>query len=153
MMRLLCAAAALLGIALSGCSHAPSLYTDSMAMKETRQEYVRNNPGGTFNDFILKGELAKGMDMNEVEAAWGLPDKRRDLEDESMEQWIYAAMDDVSNRVVVYSLAFQNRSLIHWDIHETVVTGKGIKPDLDNIPVYSPTGDDRANRDSAPIKK
>lgn len=154
MTRMHCAAVlTALGALMVCCSHAPQLHEGSESMRQSRMEYVQNNPGGKYNDYIMKGELAKGMGVPEVEASWGLPDKQRELDGTKLEQWIYADLDDVSGRLVVYSLAFTDRVLVYWEIHENLVTADGARPDLEKVPTFTPSDLDRMGGDAAPIKK
>lgn len=140
-------------VAAASCAHAPQLYDNSKAMQEERLAYVESHPGGEFNDHILKGEIAKGMNEAAVIASWGMPEIRKEVESGLYEQWVYADKDTVSQRWTIFSLAFQDNTLMQWVITENVITGQGIRPELDKVPTFTPTDLDRENVDMAPIKK
>jgi hypothetical protein len=137
----------------ASCAHAPQLYQDSKVLQEERLAYVQSHPDGQYNSYIMNGEIAKGMNEGAVTASWGSPEIRRDVEKSQYEQWIYTSKDEVSGRWTIFSLAFQENVLVHWVITEDVITGQGVRPELEKTPVFSPADFDRENVDRAPIKK
>ena len=66
----------LLGFAIVSCSHAPKVLNETDTVLQIREDYLRANPNGPFNERIARGEVEKGMNFLEVLAAWGLPDTR-----------------------------------------------------------------------------
>jgi hypothetical protein len=144
---------ALAVVMAASCAHAPQLYDNSKAMEQERNAYIKDHPDGKFNDYIAKGEIAKGMDQGAVIASWGSPGNTREIDSGRYEQWVYATKDSVSQRWTIFSLAFDNDLLTRWTITENVITGEGIQPALDKVPVFSPSDFDRENVDQAPIKK
>lgn len=109
---------------LASCAHAPRAPRDSESLHAIRTQYLAEHPDGRYNDQISRGELAKGMNVIEVLASWGLPEDRREEPQLAREVWRYATRDGLDTDVTVYELIFEHRRLNDW-VTERHVTGAG----------------------------
>ena len=134
------------------CAHSPKLYVDTKSMDQARSEYVQNHPAGKYNKIIMEGQIAKGMNFDEVTAAWGVPNVRREVEGTNFEHWIYAEKDEDTGLWGIFNLAFREGSLVYWETNEGISMSEGEQPDLTKIPTLSPESIDTTS-DLAPIKK
>jgi len=122
-------------------------------MDQARSEYVQNHPAGKYNQTIMQGKVAKGMNFDEVTASWGVPNVRREITGTNYEHWIYAEKDEDTGLWGIFNLAFENGSLVYWETNEGIAMSEGETPDLNQIPTLSPETIETTNEDLAPIKK
>jgi hypothetical protein len=106
----------LLGMVLSSCANTPRSLDESDAVLKLRKDYLRSNPAGKFNGRIEKGEIVRGMNFMEVLASWGVPQCRRSLPEKEIESWIYIGKDEESKDWQQYTLMFEKRVLVQWDV-------------------------------------
>ena len=121
----------LLGVAVlltSSCAHAPRTSKDPRALSSIRTQYLADHPDGKFNKLIIKGEIAKGMNVLEVLAAWGLP-ARREL-DNGFEHWTYKQRDAYNNDSIKYELHFERRVLSEWDVTRVVASSGRVQESI-----------------------
>jgi hypothetical protein len=106
------------------CSHNPRKIsgTESDYLLQLRQEYLAANPDGAYNEYIKRGEVVKGMDLLEVLAAWGHPE-RRTKESSLTEHWIYREVDEDSKDWVLYTFTFRRNVLAEWDLMRHFAAG------------------------------
>ncbi len=103
-------------IVLLGCSGVSMIERENLTRPEAREEFVVNNPGGSYNEFIRNGEIVKGMDIYEVMASWGLPNVYLVSNSEPLEHWIYYVQNEDSRSILIYTLTFDDDCLHEWDI-------------------------------------
>ena len=111
-----------LTIVWTGCTHVPRAPKETDVLLSMRDQYLQDHPNGPHNDRIRKGELEKGMNVLEVLASWGLPDRR--VWSSRSEIWTYAVTDEVSRDALRYTLVFDERVLRRWDL-DRVTVGMG----------------------------
>lgn len=122
--HLIASAAVLL---LSACAHAPRAPEPSPALQSIRDKYLAENPDGTFNEQIRRGEIGKGMSMTEVMASWGAPvDRRADENHLAEESWFYVDRDPYSHDFMMYEIAFESRTVQRWYIMRGTVASGGV---------------------------
>ncbi len=97
----------------AGCASAPPARTETRAIAEIRDDYMKEFPEGPHNDHIRRGEVVKGMTLYEVLASWGIPDRRL-VSDSGRERWVYVLLDDLSMDWVCYEYDFRNNALVEW---------------------------------------
>lgn len=119
--------ALVVGMATS-CAHVPRMTNQDPERNSIRDEYLRDNPNGAFNQHIVRGEVVKGMSIIDVLAAWGMPEKRMWDGPTNKESWVYASRDEYSHDYLVYELIFENRKLSHWSINRGTVASGGVIP-------------------------
>jgi hypothetical protein len=112
---------AILAVALAigmtaSCAHAPRLPTESSESLQRRTQYLQDHPNGLHNSAIMRGEVEKGMDIAEVIAVWGVPDRRIAKKSAREERWTYTARDEHSGDYISYELVFAERVLQRWFI-------------------------------------
>ena len=118
----------LVGLAIAmtaSCAHVPRMSIEDQETTNLRATYLRDHPNGPHNDRIIKGEVARGMDVTEVLASWGVPERRIGKRSNKEEYWIYTARDEYSQNYVVYELVFVDRTLSRW-IFDRGNTGSGV---------------------------
>ena len=106
----------LLGFTIVSCSHAPKVLNETDTVLQIREDYLRANPNGPFNERIARGEVEKGMNFLEVLAAWGLPDTRGLSQDRKFEYWMYFSQDDLSMDWTQYRFVFEKSALADWEL-------------------------------------
>lgn len=106
----------LLGILLPSCASAPNALNETITVIELRQDYLRENPEGEYNQFIGRGQVIKGMKFKEVMASWGLPESRRLSRNREFEYWTFYGKDADSGNWMRYTLVFQKNTLTNWDV-------------------------------------
>ncbi len=88
---------------------------DLADLADLRTEYIARHPDSPYRDHISRGEIVRGMDVQGVVAAWGLPAKRvQDGVD--YERWLYVDTADIANEPVGYALSFQKQVLKSWNV-------------------------------------
>jgi hypothetical protein len=87
-----------------------------------REEYFASNPDGQYNENIRNGEVVRGMDFLEVLASWGHPAERK-KDSQTMEEWTYREIDEVSKDWVEYTFMFRQSILEDWSIARHVAKG------------------------------
>ncbi|MDH3216033.1 MAG: DUF2845 domain-containing protein [Candidatus Krumholzibacteria bacterium] len=115
----------------TSCAHTPRLPQDNPEVTSVRDHYLRTHPDGVYNQHIMKGEVARGMNVIEVLASWGLPERR--LFDDatqsvSTESWIYSMRDEFSRDRFTYQLVFEDRVLLRWTLDKGTAAGGGLWP-------------------------
>jgi hypothetical protein len=137
---------------VASCAHSPRSYKDSEAIKQIRLEYIRSNPEGQYNDYILKGEVVKGMGFMGVLASWGLPNVRQISEGSLHEYWTYVTEDKAAGMWTMYELMFKDQTLVSWVVDKNIVGEGGIRPDYYKMPVSIGQSTIQGSG-NAPIKK
>lgn len=106
----------------AGCATAPPARTETPAIAELRDDYMKEFPDGPHNDHIRRGEVVKGMTLYEVLASWGIPDRRL-VSDSGHERWVYVLLDDLSMDWVCYEYDFRNNALVDWSTARSNANG------------------------------
>lgn len=117
---------------LCSCTHNPRIVsgTETDHLLKMRAEYLASNPTGPNNEFIMRGEVVKGMDILEVLAAWGHP-KFREKRTPTSEQWTYHSVDEDSKDWYEYVFVFRDNLLSEWELTRNFVGGGSVNiPDL-----------------------
>lgn len=114
-----------IGIAAS-CTHVPRSPNGSYTIASVRKQYLDDHPDGKFNEQIIRGELVKGMNVIEVLASWGLPERRQWAGNSSEESWVYTARDEHSQDVITYELVFKARVLSRWIVGRGTAASGGV---------------------------
>ena len=99
---------------VAGCSQLPQTERHSDELDEWRAQYIKHNPDGEFNRFILKGQVAPGMNALEVLASWGVPNSRRRVVETGHEYWTYYEDDPHSDQVTTYAFVFERGVISGW---------------------------------------
>jgi len=107
---------ALLFSVLYGCSGLRTVECEGLTSPEARKEYVLANPNCQYNQYIDKGEIIRGMNIYEVIASWGLPNKHVYSPRSKEECWIYYVAEKEHRYYVTYSLYFDDIVLSDWNI-------------------------------------
>jgi hypothetical protein len=115
-------------VVLASCAHNPRMQQETQGISQLRMEYVQHNPSGMFNDYIMRGEIVKGMGLIEVVAAWGMPNLIRSWEDSGFEYWTYYALDEHTRQYTRYELIFGTRTLKKWVVTKNVAGAGGLPP-------------------------
>lgn len=136
---------------LVSCSHSPKTLRDSEAIRQIRLDYIRNNPDSPYKDYILKGEVVKGMNFMSVLASWGLPNVRRISEGLVYEHWIYYTQDKAAGVWNIYELIFRDQTLVGWKIDKNIAGQGGLMPVVEEGEISLDKLD--ATVGSKPIKK
>lgn len=109
-----------------GCSCVSTVERANITPAESREEYVKAHPEGTYNECIREGEITAGMTMHEVIASWGMPNVYVVTRTQPAEQWIYYLKDRDSLSMLIYTLSFSDDTLRVWDIDQKRFVGQGI---------------------------
>lgn len=123
-----------------GCSCKSVTERASLVASESREEYVRLHPDCRFGDLIREGEITRGMNVDEVIAAWGMPDVYAVSKKSPAEHWIYYIRDREALMMLIYTLTFEDDTLSIWDIDQKRFTSQGIASYTKDRPVAVPTG-------------
>ena len=99
---------------VTACATAPPRRTETTAIRQIREEYLRTYPEGPHNAEINRGEIVKGMSLYEVLASWGIPDLRRVSSERDREEWTYVLLDDNAVDWVSYDCVFHGNQLVEW---------------------------------------
>jgi hypothetical protein len=101
--------------ALVACSPAPQLTRRSEQVDVFRTQYFESYANDPLESEIRKGIVHRRMNFMQVLAAWGLPNIRtgQAVGDET---WTYFAVDEHTQMLVSYELAFTGGSLTRWAI-------------------------------------
>jgi hypothetical protein len=110
----------------ASCAHVPRMQTESLQTESLRAEYLQSHPKGPHNAQIVRGEIAKGMDLMEVLASWGVPERRFARKTTSREAWIYVMRDPYNTDYMEYELVFVDRVLSTWTL-DRVTSGSGVR--------------------------
>ena len=105
-----------LGLLFTACAHAPNALDDGVTVAKLRQDYLKKNPNGQYNYYIVHGQVVKGMKHVEVMASWGLPESRRLSKDRKVEYWTFYGKDNDSWDWIRYTLEFEENVLTGWDV-------------------------------------
>lgn len=114
-----------IGITAS-CAHVPRMQTDNLQTESLRTEYLQSHPKGPHNAQIVRGEISKGMDLMEVLASWGVPERRFAQSTKSREAWLYTIRDPHNLDYMSYELVFVDRVLSSWTL-DRVTSGSGVR--------------------------
>ncbi len=98
------------------CAHTPHALNDGLAVRQMREEFLREHPAGQFNQYITRGEVVRGMGVLEVTASWGIPETRRQSKDQKLEYWTYFSADEISGDWSRYTLTFDDKVLADWHV-------------------------------------
>jgi hypothetical protein len=110
----------------ASCAHVPRMPQASPETASLRSQFLHDHPNGPHNAQIVRGEVVKGMDLMEVLASWGVPERRVGKKSSDKESWIYTARDEHSQDYVIYELVFVDRVLSRWHI-DRGTTGSGVR--------------------------
>lgn len=103
-----------LAILALGCTQLPKTNRDPSELGEWRAQYVKYNPNGRFNKYILRGEVTRGMNAMEVLASWGIPAYRLRVAENGAEYWTYYETDIHTEDVTTYAFAFEGGVVASW---------------------------------------
>jgi hypothetical protein len=92
-----------------------------------RTQYFADYPDGTYNDQIRNSELVKGMNVLEVLASWGIPERRCCTKSNGVESWTYESRDPMSQDFIIYNLAFEKRILTGWTMDRGTAATGGVR--------------------------
>jgi hypothetical protein len=109
----------------ASCAHVPRMSNENQDTANLRAKYLREHPNSPYNQQIMRGEVTAGMDVTEVLASWGVPERRIGKPSNKQECWIYTVRDDHNENSVVYELVFVDRVLSRW-IFDRRTTGSGV---------------------------
>jgi len=96
------------------CAYVPHAPNNDATTATMRAQYLSDYPDGPYNEAIRKGELAKGMNVLEVLASWGPPDRRGWTQ--TRETWSYVSKDRFNADYIMYNLSFEQRVLERWQM-------------------------------------
>ena len=113
----------LIALALPACASSPPSRTETAAIRQIREEYLRFYPEGRYNDHIVRSEIVKGMSLYEVLASWGIPDERSLSTLRNRERWGYVLLDDNAVDWVRYEFVFVGNELVEWEYSRNVASG------------------------------
>lgn len=113
----------LLALVLPACASSPPSRTETAAIRQIREEYLRVYPQGRFNDHIVRSEIVKGMSLYEVLASWGIPDERTVSTIRNRERWAYIILDDNATDWVRYEFVFAGNEMVEWETSRNVASG------------------------------
>jgi len=116
-----------------GCSCVSTVERANLMPVVSREEFVKQHPGGTHNDCIRNGEIMRGMSVNEVIASWGFPNVYFVTKTAPAEQWIYYIKDRNSLSMLIYTLSFADDTLRVWDVDQKRFVGQGIVSARENV--------------------
>lgn len=125
MSRPSCLLLVLVATVAVSCSQLPPSNKTNEEMAGIRAEYLQNNPDGKYTDHIMEGRVVKGMGTLEVLASWGLPNVRRNWNQDNAEYWTYYARDEHTRQVVSYDLVFEDKKLTRWVVGTELGTSLG----------------------------
>ena len=108
--------AALLAVAMLGCSGVSKVEQANLTKLESREHYIDLNPNSLFCESIRNGEIVRGMNIYEVIASWGLPNVYLVSKKDPSENWIYYVEDSDTRSILIYTLTFREEFLETWDI-------------------------------------
>lgn len=135
-----------------GCATAPPSRTETSAIRELREDYLKQFPDSPHNDHVLRGEVVRGMTLYEVLASWGIPD-RRIVSDAGKERWVYVLMDDLSMDWVVYEYDFRDNALVDWTSARGAANGYALDtPDQRVSAMSLPAWATDSQRGGAPVR-
>jgi hypothetical protein len=112
----------------ASCSSLPKSSPLDEAHASMRAEYLENHPDGKYNAHINEGRVVKGMGVEEVLAAWGVPNQRRSWKHDNAENWTYYARDEHTGQVLGYELVFEEQLLARWVVDTDATTSLGTTP-------------------------
>jgi len=121
--------------AAAGCNSYQYMRDSTPQLEQMRYDYVRNNPGGKYNNDILAGRVLPGMSRLQVRITWGDPDAVQAGDRLGVDQvWAYAE-NEPSRGTSVYELRFTGELLQGVEIsHSTLILStsppSGTKPQL-----------------------
>ncbi len=124
----------------SGCSCKSATERASLVASDSRDDYVDLHPDCRFGDLIREGEIARGMKVEEVIAAWGMPNVYAVSKKSPAEHWIYYIRDREALLMLIYTLTFEDDTLRVWDIDQKRFTSQGIATYVEERPSTLPTG-------------
>ena len=110
----------------ASCTYVPKMRNESLQTENLRTQYLQNHPKGAHNAQIVRGEITKGMDLMEVLASWGVPEKRTAEDSLRKEAWLYTMRDPYSPDFTVYELLFVDRVLTGWTFDRNT-SGSGVR--------------------------
>ncbi len=108
----------IVGVVISGigCSAISTVERENLVDPQLRADYIENHPTGRFNQNIMKGEITRGMESDEVIASWGFPNVLLVDSESTSQYWVYYTKGADAGSVHIYTLNFDNSNLINWDI-------------------------------------
>jgi len=123
---------------VTACATTPPRRSETIAIRQIREDYLRVYPEGPHNAEINRGEIVKGMSLYEVLASWGIPDLRAVSAERDREEWTYVVLDDNAVDWVSYDCVFHGNELVEWYQRRNVGTGAPVvaKP-TEMIPIPS----------------
>ena len=110
----------------TSCAHIPTNTRRGPADESIRAQYLQDYPNGVYNDHIMRGELATGMNVIEVLASWGLPDEREWDQASNRVSWFYTSRDEHSRDYVAYELVFEDLVLARWILERGIAGAGGV---------------------------
>jgi hypothetical protein len=111
---------------MASCAYAPRVAEENDDILSIRDDYIRTHPDGSYNEFILRGEVVKGMKYLEVLASWGYPEARLRVPERKLEYWRYLARDEASRDWLQYTFIFEKDELIEWEMTRHVSKGRAM---------------------------
>jgi hypothetical protein len=113
-------------LALASCASRPPARDADDSILGMRAQYLKSHPNGRFNEEINKGEVAPGMNFDDMLASWGIPDTRIRTGTDDRERWVYVVSDEYSHDWVRYDFVFANRELTRWEQMRNVASSQYI---------------------------
>lgn len=110
----------LVAVITTACTKLPPMTGVDDDVLSLREHYFSARPDGKFNENISRGEVARGMHVVEVLAAWGLPNMRWGVQHSPDHHWAYFVRDDATQTINGYELVFEDRLLVRWLIAKDV---------------------------------
>ena len=110
------------------CSSLPKSSPLDEAHAGMRADYLENHPDGKYNAHINEGRVVKGMGVEEVLAAWGVPNQRQSTKRDKEEYWTYFAKEEHTGQLVGYELIFEEQLLARWLVDTNATTSLGTDP-------------------------
>jgi hypothetical protein len=138
---------------MASCAYAPRVAEENDDILSIRDDYIRAHPDGRHNEFILRGEVVKGMKYLEVLASWGYPEARLRVPERKLEYWRYLALDDASRDWLQYTFIFEKDELIEWEMTRHATKGRAMADIEFDDPTAPPASSSAPPQDRASLKR
>lgn len=102
----------------SSCANNPTTFKESDSLEQMREAYIRDHPRGAFNNQIVEGQIARGMNIYEVLASWGMPNDTELLVQSNLDHlcWKYNMVNQGTKVAYEYRLMFEGYYLVDWNV-------------------------------------